>query len=117
MAKIESSILSEPTSFLTLRRMISLLLTFKRNELLLPFKKQKSGCLAAWYAKSSDGEPLLLVQSIFASRQDWIDISNAIIETLDSRDGGLDSCLLGPPLVGVFTIETDDLQLNLEQSE
>ena len=81
------------------------------------FKKQKSGCLAAWYAKSSDGEPLLLVQSIFASRQDWINISNAIIETLDSRDGGLDSCLLGPPLVGVFTIETDDLQLNLKQSE
>ena len=81
------------------------------------FKKQKPGCIAAWYAKSSDGEPLLLVQSIFASRQDWIDISNAIIKTLDSRDGGLDSCLLGPPLVGVFTIETDDLQLNLEQSE
>ena len=81
------------------------------------FKRQQSGCLAAWYAKSSDGEPLLLVQSVFASRQDWINISNAIIETLDSRDGGLDSCLLGPPLVGVFTIETKDLQLNLEQSQ
>ena len=63
------------------------------------FKRQRSGCLAAWYAKSSDGEPLLLVQSVFA------------------RDGGLDSCLLGPPLVGVFTVETEDLQLNLKQSE
>lgn len=77
------------------------------------FKRQKSGCLAAWYAKSSDGESLLLVQSVFASRQDWVDISNSIIETLDSRDGGLESCLLGPPLVGVFTVDTDDLQLNL----
>ncbi len=81
------------------------------------FKRQRSGCLAAWCAKSSDGEQLLLVQSVFASRQDWLDISKAIIETLDSRDGGLDSCLLGPPLVGVFTVETDDLQLNLKQSE
>jgi len=78
------------------------------------FKRQKPGCLAAWYAKSSDGESLLLVQSVFASRQDWIDISNAIVETLDSRDGGLESCLLGPPLVGVFTADTDDLQLNFD---
>jgi len=77
------------------------------------FKRQKDGCLAAWYARSSDGESLLLVQSVFASRQDWVDISNSIVETLDSRDGGLESCLLGPPLVGVFTVDTDDLQLNL----
>ena len=75
------------------------------------FKRQKSGCLAAWYAKSSDGESLLLVQSVFTSRQNWIDISNAIVETLDSRDGGLESCLLGPPLVGVFTADSADLQL------
>ena len=78
------------------------------------FKRQKPGCLAAWYAKSSNGDSLLLVQSVFASRQDWIDISNSIVETLDSRDGGLESCLLGPPLVGVFTVDTDDLQLNLD---
>jgi len=78
------------------------------------FKRQKPGCLAAWYAKSSDGESLLLVQSVFTSRQNWIDISNAIVETLDSRDGGLESCLLGPPLVGVFTADSDDLQLNID---
>lgn len=78
------------------------------------FKRQKKGCLAAWYGNSSDGESLILVQSVFASRKDWQEISQEIAETLDVRDGGVETCLLGPPLVGVFTVESENLQIKLD---
>ena len=46
-----------------------------------------------------------LVQAIYSTEAAWKKISVKIQEKLDSKDGGIESCLFGPPLVGMFIFE------------
>ena len=59
---------------------------------------------------------MLLVQSVFKSQKDWKRISDEIRLKLDSKDGGIDGLLLGPPLVGVFELSPDEFILNNSDS-
>jgi len=42
---------------------------------------------------------------VFASRKDWQRVAEEIQSTIDVKDGGVESQMLGPPLVGVFEID------------
>jgi hypothetical protein len=80
------------------------------------YKRRQEGCLAAWSGQSIDGSGLMLVQTAFSDQESWKRISEDVVKTLDSKDGGLESVLAGPPLVGMFEISADDLHL-LENKE
>ena len=75
------------------------------------FKRRQPGCLAAWIAPSTDGQGLFLVHSVFQDKKSWKRISKQISEKLDSRDGGLEGVIGGPPLVGMFESPLDSLNL------
>lgn len=75
------------------------------------FKRRKKGCLGAWLAPAAGQAGMFLVQSVYADEESWRRISDEITEELDSRDGGLESELIGPPLVGMFVVPFEDLAL------
>jgi hypothetical protein len=69
------------------------------------FKLREDGCVKSWYAKSADDENLFIIQSLFVDRESWKEISERVMDILDSKDGGIETCLLGPPLIGIFSID------------
>ena len=71
-------------------------------------KRRQDGCLLAWAAKSVDGQPLFLVQTLYVSRKHMREISGIVSQKLDSEHGPLESFMSGPPLVGIF--EVDEVQ-------
>lgn len=73
------------------------------------FKRRQSGCVGAWVGNGAEDSLMLLVQSVYQSASDWKRISDEIKNTLDSEDGGVESLLLGPPLVGIFEIPASEL--------
>ena len=75
------------------------------------FKRRQDGCLAAWTGTSIDGTAMILVQTVFEHNQAWKKISDLVVKVLDPRDGGLESVLAGPPLVGMFEIDPTHLDL------
>ena len=75
------------------------------------FKRRQDGCLAAWTGTSIDGTGMILVQTVFEDNQSWKEISDQVVKVLDPRDGGLESVLAGPPLVGMFEIDPDLLEI------
>ena len=75
------------------------------------FKRRQKGCLAAWIAPSTDGHGLFLVQSVFTDQKAWKRISDLIVKKLDSKDGGLEGVIGGPPLVGLFESTLESLNL------
>ena len=75
-------------------------------------KRRQDGCLLAWAARSVDGQPLFLVQTLYKSRKYLKTISRLVTEKLDPEHGPLESFMSGPPLVGIF--EVDEVQF-LEQ--
>lgn len=76
------------------------------------FKRRQDGCLAAWTGTSIDGTAMILVQTVFEHNQAWKKISDQVVKVLDPRDGGLESVLAGPPLVGMFEIDPTLLDLS-----
>ena len=54
---------------------------------------------------------MILVQTVFEHNQAWKKISDQVVKVLDPRDGGLESVLAGPPLVGMFEIDPTLLDL------
>ena len=48
---------------------------------------------------------MFLVQSVYVDEESWRKCSERIISELDSRDGGVESLLSGPPLVGIFAVD------------
>ncbi len=76
------------------------------------FKRRQSGCVAAWVGSSPENEDMLLVQSIYQSQAEWKAISEMIQTTFDTEDGGIESLLLGPPLVGLFQVEPGDFPVS-----
>ncbi len=75
------------------------------------FKRRQDGCLAAWTGTSIDGTGMILVQTVFEDNQSWKEISDQVVKVLDPKDGGLESVLAGPPLVGMFEIDPDLLEI------
>jgi|TARA_B110000444_G_scaffold257797_1_gene297098 heme-degrading monooxygenase HmoA len=75
------------------------------------FKRRQDGCLAAWVANSTDGTDMVLVQTVFNDRQAWKKISDEVLKVLDAKDGGLESVVAGPPLIGMFEIDPRHLKL------
>ncbi|MDP6333600.1 MAG: hypothetical protein QF479_03105 [Candidatus Poseidoniaceae archaeon] len=71
------------------------------------FRNRQEECIYSWYAKSSSDEFLFIFQSIFKDETSMKAISELSQEMLDSKDGGVQSCLIGPPLVGVFSASKD----------
>ena len=69
------------------------------------YKRRSEGCIAAWIASAPEGTSMHLVQSVFATREDWQRVAEEIQSTIDVKDGGLESQMLGPPLIGVFEID------------
>jgi len=68
------------------------------------FKRRQNGCIAAWMGTALDNDTMILVQSVYATAQDWKTISETIRQELDEVDGGIERFLLGPPLVGMFDV-------------
>ena len=68
-------------------------------------KRRQDGCLLAWAARSVDGQPLFLVQTLYKSRTHLKRISKIVAEKLDSEHGSLESFMSGPPLVGIFEVD------------
>ena len=60
--------------------------------------------MRSWYARSSDDNYLFIFQTIFTDRDSMKLISELSQKKLDANDGGVQSCLIGPPLVGIFDI-------------
>ena len=75
------------------------------------YKRRQDGCLAAWIGESIEGQGMILVQSVFVDRQAWKRISDEVIKVLDAKDGGLESVVAGPPLIGMFEINLADLHI------
>lgn len=73
------------------------------------FKRRQEGCIGAWLGLGAEDGSMMLVQSAFASSDDWKRISKEIQSTLDVDDGGIEGMLLGPPLVGIFEIPDSEL--------
>ncbi len=71
----------------------------------IAFRNRFESCQNAWVCQSADGSGTFLVQAIYSNEDEWRKISEKIAEKLDSKDGGIESCLFGPPLVGMFIFE------------
>ena len=54
---------------------------------------------------------MVLVQTVFNDRQAWKKISDEVLKVLDAKDGGLESVVAGPPLIGMFEIDPRHLKL------
>lgn len=68
-------------------------------------KRRQDGCISAWAARSVDGQPLFLVQSLYSSRKDLQRITKTVTNKMDSEHGSLESFMAGPPLVGIFEVD------------
>ena len=75
------------------------------------YKRRQDGCLGAWVGQSIDESGMVVVQTAFTDRASWKKISEEVIATLDSKDGGLESVLAGPPLIGMFEVVSSLIQL------
>ena len=76
------------------------------------FKRRQNGCIAAWMGTALDNDTMILVQSVYATAQDWKSISEKVRQERDEVDGGIERFLLGPPLVGMFDV--GDFSENVE---
>lgn len=85
---------------------------FKRMlEVRQEFKRRQDGCIAAWIGLSTDSQGLFLVQSVFEDKKSWKRISQHIADRLDTKDGGLEGVIGGPPLVGMFELPLSSLEI------
>lgn len=74
-------------------------------------RRRTEGCKRAWVSRSMDGQPMFLLQAIYDDEKSWHQSAKRISEELDSRDGGIESLLGGPPLVGIFALDPENLNL------
>ena len=81
------------------------------------FKRRQPGCVSAWVGRNPDQRELFIVQSVFASQEAWREISQKANDLLDTKDGGIESLLSGPPLVGVFETNEEHLELKSDKGD
>jgi len=72
-------------------------------------KRRCEGCVSAWIAPALGDDNLFLVQATYVDKKSWRAASKRVIDELDSKDGGIESELGGPPLVGMFEVNSADL--------
>jgi hypothetical protein len=53
---------------------------------------------------------MFLVQAVYEDEAAWRRAAKRVESELDSRDGGIESLLGGPPLVGMFAISRKDIE-------
>ena len=73
-------------------------------------RSRTEGCIKAWVSRSMDGQPMFLVQAIYDSEESWHACAKRIADELDTRDGGIEDLLSGPPLVGIFALDPKDAE-------
>ncbi len=73
-------------------------------------KRRCEGCQGAWVAPGIGDKNIFLVQAIFVDEKSWKKASEKISTELDTKDGGIESELGGPPLVGMFKVKAADLK-------
>ena len=54
---------------------------------------------------------MFLLQAIYEDQESWHRSAKRVAEELDSRDGGIETLLGGPPLVGIFSLDPRNLDL------
>jgi len=81
------------------------------------FKRRQQGCVSAWVGRNPEQREVLIVQSVFVSQEAWRDISQKAIDLLDEKDGGIESLLTGPPLVGLFETNEQHLELKRDNND
>ena len=74
-------------------------------------RRRTDGCIRAWVSRSMDGKPMFLLQAIYENEESWHRSAKRVAEELDSRDGGIESLLGGPPLVGIIALDAKNLDL------
>ena len=74
-------------------------------------RRRTEGCVTAWVSRSMDGQPMFLLQAIYEDQESWHRSAKRVAEELDSRDGGIETLLGGPPLVGIFSLDPENLNL------
>ena len=74
-------------------------------------RRRTEGCRLAWVSRSIDGNAMFLVQAIYDDEDAWHRSAKRISEELDTRDGGIESLLGGPPLVGIFSLDPKNIDL------
>ena len=74
-------------------------------------RRRTEGCIRSWVSRSIDGQPMFLLQAIYEDEESWRRSAKRISDELDSRDGGIESLLGGPPLVGIFALNSKNLDL------
>ncbi len=81
------------------------------------FKRRQPGCVSAWVGRNPDQREVFIVQSVFASQETWREISQKANDLIDKKDGGIESLLSGPPLVGVFETNEEHLELKRDKGD
>ena len=74
-------------------------------------RRRTEGRIRAWVSRSIDDQPMFLLQAIYENEESWHKSAKRISDELDSRDGGIESLLGGPPLVGIFALDPKNLDL------
>ena len=77
----------------------------------IELSNRQNGCINSWYGISNSDEYLYLIQTAYLDMQQFHVIKKLIENTLDVKDGGLESCLSGPPLLGLFEITDNALKI------
>ena len=71
-------------------------------------RKNSKGCVKSWIGETSVGKGTFILQALYDS-ENAIGLALKLVSELDEKDGGLESVLEGPPLVGVFEVEPEDV--------
>ena len=74
-------------------------------------RRRTEGCIRSWVSRSMDGQPMFLLQAIYENEEAWHRSAKRVAEELDPRDGGIESLLGGPPLVGIFALDPKNVDL------
>ncbi|MBB69856.1 MAG: hypothetical protein CMB28_01975 [Euryarchaeota archaeon] len=74
-------------------------------------RRRTEGCIRAWVSRSIDGQPMFLLQAIYVDEESWHRSAKRVSDELDPRDGGIESLLGGPPLVGIFSLDAKNIDL------
>ena len=74
-------------------------------------RRRTDGCIRAWVSRSIDGQPMFLLQAIYENEEAWHISAKRVSVELDPRDGGIESLLGGPPLVGIFALNPKNIDL------
>ncbi len=97
---METAVLSARSGYeARLRRMLKARSAVRRNS---------KGCVKSWVGETSVGKGTFILQALYDS-ENAIGLALKLVSELDEKDGGLESVLEAPPIVGVFEVEAEDV--------